>query len=139
MRRIWAAWASAILPQPTMPTLSMLRPLFPTGFEVPFQPFRGGDPRRPAHSDLQFLIAVTSLLPIGVPAAAIEDRGQLLFRPSRVPLPHGTQGIAGKMRHVDRREPSYPPLVQPQELAARRKQIVDHVKGLTIDARSERR
>src|SRR5262245_46582642 len=117
-----------------MPTLSMLRPFASAGFEVPLQAFGRGDSRGPADPGLQLVIAVAGLLPVGIPAPAVEDRRQLLLRPIRVPLPKPAEGIAGEVRQIDRREPFHSLLVEAQKPAARGKLVIDHVENLAIDA-----
>src|SRR6266481_4341568 len=72
------ACASAILPHPTMATLS--KPYFlPAAFKIPLQTVRRGHLWSPVHPHLHFYVAVTRLLPIRVPPHAIKCRWQLTF------------------------------------------------------------
>src|SRR4051812_23414343 len=101
-----------------MATLSILFPL-PATFERSAQSLHGRHFWCPACSKFQFLVAVTCLLPFGVPTAPIEDRWQLPARPSRIPLPKRAEYIADRMRHIDGFETPDVLLVVTQELATR--------------------
>src|SRR5437764_10673591 len=69
-------WASAILPQPTIATLSIGSPS-PAGFEVTPEAVRGRHALRPPEERLELLVAVLGALPVRVPPAAGKDRRQL--------------------------------------------------------------
>src|SRR5215472_15926358 len=90
---IWAAWASAIFPHPTMATLSI--PFTrPAALEILAQSLRCSDLRSPAQLGLQFFVAIVGLLPLGVPSSPIESWRQLPLRPLRILLPHIAKHIA---------------------------------------------
>src|SRR5262245_48428576 len=83
--RICEACASAILPQPTMATLSTL--FLPAGHEVTAKRFLHLDLGLPSQLGLQLVIAVAGLLPFSVPAPAVEHRRQLALRPMGILFP----------------------------------------------------
>src|SRR5439155_21038738 len=68
---ICEAWESAILPHPTMATLSIVS-AGPAGLEITAEPFAGWHFGCPADPGLQLVIAVIGLLPVGMPHFAIE-------------------------------------------------------------------
>src|SRR5262249_37818135 len=135
MRRICATCASAILPHPTMATLSMLASA-PAPFKIEPQRFRHGHARFPADQPLHFLVAVAGPLPIRVPAPAIECRRQLFVRPNRVFLPGVTKQITQSMRNIKRPKSPHLTLVKTQKCAARRQVVIDDVEHLAVDSLS---
>src|SRR5208282_462721 len=100
-----------------MPTLSTRRSLA-AAFKKERQSGRGRDLRGPSHSCFQLLVAVTGLFPVGIPAATVENRGQLLFGPRRIPLPQPAQRIADYVRNVKRCKLFNVLLIQAEESAA---------------------
>src|ERR1019366_3904441 len=76
------AWSSAILPHPTMATLSIVASL-PACFEMTPQPLCCGHLWRPTQPCFQLLVAVIRLLPGGLPVLAVERRRQLPLCPAR--------------------------------------------------------
>src|SRR5204863_5068728 len=133
MRWICDACESAILPQPTMATLSMLE-LLPAALEVPAQSFWRGYVLRPPKLRLHLVIAVAGASPVRAPAPPIEDGRQLPFRPSRIGLPRAARGVTQDMWQVDRFESSDMAFVETQELPARGQIVVDDVEDFPVDA-----
>src|ERR1035438_8700296 len=102
MRCICEACASAILPQPTMATLSMSFP--PAAFKMAHQTFRGRHSRSPSYAQLEFLVAVSRPLPEAVPLPAIEGKRQLPLGPDGILFPQVTKRIAHGVGNVERPE-----------------------------------
>src|SRR5262249_34080459 len=127
------ACASAILPHPTIATLSMSCVL-PATAKVNSQRLRRRHSRRPTQKRLCLLVAVPRALPEGVPREPVVHRRQLSFRPAGVLLPESAERVADGVRQIDRSEAPDIPLVESQELAAGRQVIVDDVEDLSIDA-----
>src|ERR1043166_266967 len=101
IRPICAAWESAILPHPTIPTLSMLRLLLARP-KIAIECILGLDARLPPKPLLQLFIRIARLFPIRMPDLPIVNRGQLSFRPGRVFFPNKTEQPAYGVREIDR-------------------------------------
>src|SRR5580692_1104448 len=86
------ACASAILPHPTMPILSICHSVS-ARFEITSESLCHRYLWRPTHSRLEFFVAVARPLPIGTPVSPIEDGRQLSLRPVRVLLPQITERV----------------------------------------------
>src|SRR5580700_7310570 len=97
--KICVAWASAIFPHPTIPTLSMLPPLRATP-EIKAQCFAGRHFGRPTQPFFQLCVAVASSPPLGIPSPAIEGWRQLPPRILRIFLPQITKRVAEHVGNV---------------------------------------
>src|SRR5262245_56191614 len=96
IRWIWDAWASAIFPQPTIATLSMIGS-DAIATEVAVEPLGHGYAGPPTQSGLQLVVAIPRPLPVGVPAASVKG-GRKLFRgPLGILLPQVAQAIAHRV------------------------------------------
>src|SRR5688572_6908897 len=84
--RICDACASAILPHPTMATLSM-RDLVTAALEIALQTLGCRHQRHPTEHRFQFRVAVPPRAPVRLPGPPVERGGQLTLRPVGVRLP----------------------------------------------------
>src|SRR5438093_1590443 len=115
MRLICAAWASAILPHPTIATLSGTATSLPAAVEISPQPLVCRHLRRPAEEPLCFGVAIAASFPVGVPGMPVEHWGQLFVGPARIVLPQRAEHVAGRTRHRHGRKRSNISLVQAQK------------------------
>src|SRR5688572_30640967 len=83
IRWIWEACESAILPHPTMATLSMSN-LLSAAFKVSAQRLGCCDLLFPPEPAFELRIAIPGLLPVHMPDLPVEYRRQLLLRPARI-------------------------------------------------------
>jgi hypothetical protein len=83
------------------------------------------------------LVGIAIPLPFRGTPAAIEDRRKLVPRPLRIFFPEQTSGFGRKIGETNRKLRFCPFLVGSKELSARRKIVIDHVKGFSVDPRFE--
>src|SRR5262249_61253961 len=133
MRRICPAWASAILPHPTMATLRDIAFSCSAALEVAPKPFGCCHARGPSQERFELRIGVAAALPVRVPRPAIEDGRQLALRPRGVFLPSGAKQIADRARDGDGPEGSDVSLVEPRELSTPGEGGVDHIHDRSVD------
>src|SRR5437899_1909052 len=93
--------------------------LLPAAGEVAPQALPRRDHWSPAQARLGAGVAVTRLLPVGVPELAVEAERQLAARPDRVSLPRPAERVAHEAGNVERHERFDLAFVQTQELPAR--------------------
>src|ERR1051326_4557489 len=92
IRRNCSMCASAILPHPTMATLSMVA-FLAAAFKKAPQALLRGYPGNPAQPTLQFLVAVTRAFPEGAPFVPRKHRRELSLRPGGIRFPEPAQKV----------------------------------------------